>query len=150
MVSSVTRPSASIERTATFTRWPNWGLTDYIAVELAFAIQKRVALVHGATCPKLLSARAVVDVADRSYRKSPREKMPSCRFDLSFTGMCGHPSPRPASSASGPPGKGYLSTSGRSALLSARSWFSPQRLRPNEWRGTPRTSTMAPNVTSMR
>src|SRR4051794_8765540 len=41
----------------------------YIAVELAGAIQKRLALVHGAACPKLLSARAMVDIASRIISK---------------------------------------------------------------------------------
>ena len=41
----------------------------YIAVELAGAIQKRLALMHGATCSKLLSAWAVVDVAGRVISK---------------------------------------------------------------------------------
>jgi hypothetical protein len=59
----------------------------YIAVKLAGAIQKRLALMHGATCPKLLPARAWWTSSVGSYRKSPREKVPSSRFDLSFTGI---------------------------------------------------------------
>src|SRR5439155_11366376 len=41
----------------------------YIAVELAGAIQKRLALMYGAACPKLLSAGAVVNVARRVISK---------------------------------------------------------------------------------
>src|SRR5450631_1331789 len=41
----------------------------YIAVELAGAIQKRLAFVHGAARPKPLSSRAVVDVAGRVISK---------------------------------------------------------------------------------
>ena len=37
----------------------------YVAVELACTIQKRLALVNGAACSELLSARAMVDVAGR-------------------------------------------------------------------------------------
>ena len=64
----------------------------YIAkVELACAIQKGLALVHGAARPKPLSARAVVDVAGRIYtsKVAAPEKVPSSRFDLSNTGICG-------------------------------------------------------------
>jgi hypothetical protein len=41
----------------------------YIAVKLTGAIQKRLALVHGAARPEPLSARAVVDVAGRIISK---------------------------------------------------------------------------------
>src|SRR4051795_621325 len=50
-------------------RWFLWAALRFewanIAVELACAIQKCLALVHGAARPKPLSARAVVDVAGR-------------------------------------------------------------------------------------
>jgi hypothetical protein len=82
----------------------------YIAVELAGAIQKRLALMHGATCPKLLSARAVVDVAGWIISKVAAREGAVVRFDLSFTAIWGgarYPSPQPASSASEPPHKRY-------------------------------------------
>src|ERR1700710_2272402 len=41
----------------------------YVAVELAGAIQKRLALMHGPARPKLLTARAVVDVGGRVISK---------------------------------------------------------------------------------
>jgi hypothetical protein len=41
----------------------------YIAVELARAIQKRLALVHGAARPEPLSTRAMVDVIGRVISK---------------------------------------------------------------------------------
>src|SRR6202011_2935898 len=54
-------------------RWFFWTALrferTYIAVELAGAIQKRLALMHGATRPKLLSAWAVVDVSGRIISK---------------------------------------------------------------------------------
>ena len=54
-------------------RWLLWAALGferaYIAVELAGAIQKRLALVHGAARPELLSARAVVDVTGRIISK---------------------------------------------------------------------------------
>ncbi|KRQ96311.1 hypothetical protein CQ10_31160 [Bradyrhizobium valentinum] len=39
--------------------WFEWA---YIAVELAGAIQKRLAFMYGAACPKLLAAGAMIDV----------------------------------------------------------------------------------------
>jgi hypothetical protein len=39
--------------------WFEWA---YIAVKLAGAIQKRLAFMYGAACPKLLAAGAIVDV----------------------------------------------------------------------------------------
>src|ERR1700722_1958147 len=48
------------------TLWFEWA---YIAVELAGAIQKRLALMDRAARPKPLSARAVVDVAGRVISK---------------------------------------------------------------------------------
>jgi hypothetical protein len=54
-------------------RWFFWAALGferaYIAIDLAGAIQKRLALMHGATCPKLLPARAVVNVAGRIIAK---------------------------------------------------------------------------------
>src|SRR5258708_21862361 len=54
-------------------RWFPWAALRFewanIAVELAGTIQKRLALVHGAACPKPLSARAVVDVVSRVISK---------------------------------------------------------------------------------
>ena len=61
----------------------------YIAVELAGAVQKRLPFMHGATRAKPLSTRAMVDVIGRAYQKLLREKVPSSRFDLSNTGICG-------------------------------------------------------------
>src|ERR1700730_18624869 len=59
-------------------RWFFWTALrferTYIAVELAGAIQKRLALMHGATRPKPLPAWAVVKVACRVISKvAPRE-----------------------------------------------------------------------------
>src|SRR4051812_48794628 len=59
-------------------RWFFWAALRferaYIAVELAGAIQKGLALVHGAARSEPLSARAVVDVAGRIISKvAPRE-----------------------------------------------------------------------------
>src|SRR3954471_6600867 len=54
-------------------RWFFWAALRferaYIAVELARAIQKRLALVHGAARSEPLSARAVVDIAGRIISK---------------------------------------------------------------------------------
>ncbi len=54
-------------------RWFLWAALRFewanVAIELACAIQKRLALVHGAARPKPLSARAVVDVAGRVISK---------------------------------------------------------------------------------
>src|SRR6266581_1197664 len=54
-------------------RWILWTALRFewatIAVEFAGAIQKRLALMHGTTCSKLLSAWAVVDVAGRVISK---------------------------------------------------------------------------------
>jgi hypothetical protein len=74
-------------------RWIFWTALRfewaYIAVEFAGAIQKRLALMHGATRAKSLAARAMVNVACRINRKSLREKVPSSRFELSNTGIWG-------------------------------------------------------------
>jgi hypothetical protein len=57
----------------TLARWLLWAALRFewanIAVELAGTIQKRLALVHGATCSELLSARAMVDVTGRIISK---------------------------------------------------------------------------------
>jgi hypothetical protein len=53
----------------------------YIAVELACAIQKRLALVHCAARPKPLSARAVVDVVGPVISKVATRAGVSCRLD---------------------------------------------------------------------
>jgi len=45
--------------------------------------------MHGATCPKLLSARAVVDVAGWIISKVAAREGAVIRFDLSFTGIWG-------------------------------------------------------------
>src|SRR6201996_2434196 len=54
-------------------RWLFWAALRferaYIAVELACTIQKRLALVNGAACSELLSARAMVDIAGRVILK---------------------------------------------------------------------------------
>ena len=54
-------------------RWLLWAALRFewanVAVELACAIQQRLALVHGAARPKSLSARAVVDVVGRVISK---------------------------------------------------------------------------------
>ena len=54
-------------------RWFLWAALRFewanVAVELACAIQQRLALVHGAARPKSLSARAVVDVVGRVISK---------------------------------------------------------------------------------
>jgi hypothetical protein len=42
---------------------------SYIAVELGCTTSKRLALMHGATCSELLSARAAVDVSGRIISK---------------------------------------------------------------------------------
>jgi hypothetical protein len=61
-----------------------------VAVKLAGTIQKRLAFAHCAARPEPLTSRAMVDViTGRVIAKSLREKVPSFRFDLSFTGMCG-------------------------------------------------------------
>ena len=61
----------------------------YIAVELAGAIQKRLALMHGTTCAKLLPTRAEVNVACRIISKVATRESAVVRFDLSNTGIWG-------------------------------------------------------------
>src|SRR6476469_1904300 len=64
----------------------------YIAVELAGAIQKRLALMYGAARPKLLSTGAVVDVVARIiFKVAARE---GAVFPRGCVARC--PSPRPA------------------------------------------------------
>ena len=60
-----------------------------VAVELAGAIQKRLALVHGAAGPEPLSTRAMVNVAGRIISKVAARAGAVIRFDLSFTGIWG-------------------------------------------------------------
>ncbi|WP_249153092.1 hypothetical protein [Bradyrhizobium sp. AUGA SZCCT0240] len=71
-------------------RWVFWTAPgfEYLAVEFAGAIQKRLALVHGATRVEPSPGCAMVNVARPSYRKSLREKVPSSRFDLPTTEIC--------------------------------------------------------------
>ena len=74
-------------------RWFLWATLRfewaYIAVELAGAIQKRLALMHRAARSKLLSARAVVDVACRIISKVAAREGAIISLDLSITGICG-------------------------------------------------------------
>ena len=74
-------------------RWFLWAALRFewanVAVQLARAIKKRLALMHGAACSTLLSAGAVVDVTCRIILKVLREKVSSSRFDLSNIGICG-------------------------------------------------------------
>ena len=80
-----------------------------VAIELACAIQKRLALMHGAACSKPLSAGAVVDVVGRVISKVAARE--GCRHPASICRTPGCvarcPSPRPASSASEPHRKPY-------------------------------------------
>ena len=90
-----------------FARWFFWTALrferTYIAVELACAIQKCLALsVHGAARSEPLSSRAAVDVAGRiiskvAARRRCHHPASTCRTQ-GYVARC--PSPRPASSAS--------------------------------------------------
>src|SRR5450756_1115000 len=66
-------PSVFMDVARDLASWFLWAALRFewanIAVELAGAIQKRLALVHGAARPKPLSAREVVDVVGRVISK---------------------------------------------------------------------------------
>ena len=143
-----------------FARWFFWTALRferaYIAVELACAIQKCLALVHGAARSEPLSSRAAVDVAGRIISKvAAREgaiiplRLVEHRDMWRDALLLDQPVQHRSCTVSGIADK-PLRLEAEALLLFARSWSSRHRPRPGEWSGTPSTSTMTPNFTSIR
>ena len=121
------------------------GLSGHtLRVELAGAIQKRLALVHGAARSEPLSARAVVDVAGRIISKVAAGEGAIIPLRLVEHGdvwrdafILDQPVQHRSCPVSGIPDK-PLWLEAEALPLFARSWSSPHRPRPGEWSGRPR------------